>query len=83
MTNAKSMCATEIPLYLIPQAITRLIRTRGQKVYRISVVRTHYHHYNISVRTRLMPRELRVREKFPAPDYPQMHSDDNSEGGIA
>ena len=83
MTNAKSTCATGIPLYLIPQAITRLIRTRGEKVYRISVVRTHYHHYNISVRTRLMPRELRAREKFPAQDYPPVRSDDDCEGGIA
>ena len=83
MTTAKSMCATGIPLYLIPQAITRLIRTRGEKVYRISVVRTHYHHYNISVRTRLPPRELRVREQFPAQDYPPVRSDDDCEGGVA
>ena len=83
MTNAKSTCATGIPLYLIPQEITRLIRSRGEKVYRISVVRTHYHHYNISVRTRLPPRELRVREQFPAQDYPPVRSDDNCEGGIA
>jgi len=52
-------------------------------VYRISVVRTHYHHYNISVRTRLPPRELRAREKFPAQDYPPVRSDDDCEGGIA
>ena len=42
MTKAKSARATEIPLYLIPQEITRLIRSRGEKVYRISVVRTHF-----------------------------------------
>jgi hypothetical protein len=83
MTDAKSTCAAGIPLYLIPQAITRLIRTRGEKVYRISVVRTHYHHYNISVRTRLMPRELRVREQFPAQDYAPVRSDDDCEGGVA
>jgi len=83
MTNAKSTCATGIPLYLIPQEITRLIRSRDERVYRISVVRTHYHHYNISVRTRLPPRELRAREKFPAQDYPPVRSDDDCEGGIA
>ncbi|WAC05760.1 MAG: hypothetical protein OS112_03795 [Methanoregula sp.] len=66
MTGAKSTRATEIPLYLVPQAVTRLIRARGEKVYRISVVRTHYHHYNVSVRTRLLPKELRpVREPVP------------------
>jgi hypothetical protein len=63
MTKSKSMGATEIPLNLVPHAIARLIRERGEKVYRISVKRTHYHHYNISVRTRLIPRELR-----PVPD---------------
>lgn len=66
MTKAKSMRATEIPLNLVPYAIARLIRERGEKVYRISVKRTHYHHYNISVRTRLLPKELRpVREYAP------------------
>jgi hypothetical protein len=42
--------------------IARMIRERGEKVYRISAKRTHYHHYNISVRTRSVPREL-----MPAP----------------
>jgi len=66
MTKRRSMRATEIPLYLLPQAIARLIRERGEKVYRISVKRTHYHHYNISVRTRSLPKELRpVREPAP------------------
>ena len=60
------MRVTEIPLYLLPQAITLLIRMRGVKVYRISVKRTHLHHYNISVRTRLLPKELApVREPAP------------------
>lgn len=69
MTKAKSTGMTEIPLYLVPQAVTRLIRERGEKVYRISVVRTHYHHYNVSVRTRSLPMELRpVRE--PVPEFP-------------
>ena len=59
MTHAKSVRAKEIPLYLVPRAITRMIRERGEKVYRISVVRTRFHHYNISVRTRFIPREIR------------------------
>jgi hypothetical protein len=83
MTKAKSARATEIPLYLIPQEITRLIRSRGEKVYRISVVRTHFHHYNISVRTRSLPREIRAREKIPVPDFPLVPGDDDCEGGIA
>jgi hypothetical protein len=68
MTISKSTSMTEIPLYLVPQAVTRLIRERGEKVYRISVKRTHYHHYNISVRTRSVEKELRpIRE--PAPEF--------------
>lgn len=64
MTRATSVRMTEVPLYLIPKAITRLIRYRGGKVYRISVVRTHYHHYNISVRTRRVPKELRPEKEL-------------------
>jgi len=39
------------------------MRDRGERVYRISVKRTRYHYYNISVRTRSVPREL-----APAPE---------------
>jgi len=67
MTKARSARAEEIPLYLIPRVINGMIRERGGKIYRISVVRTHYHHYNISVRTRRLPRELLVRVKIPMP----------------
>jgi hypothetical protein len=63
MTPPKSTSATEIPLHLIPHVIARMIRERGGKVYRISVKRTHYHHYNISVRTRSLPRELMPAER--------------------
>jgi hypothetical protein len=81
MTKAKSTGVTEIPLYLVPQAVTRLIRERGEKVYRISVKRTHYHHYNISVRTRLLPKELRGREEFPVPVFqPAPDPDDKLSG---
>lgn len=59
MTKSRSIGTEEIPLFLVPQVIARMIRERGSRVYRISVKRTHYHHYNISVRTRTVPRELR------------------------
>jgi hypothetical protein len=66
MTKAKSTRASEVPLYVIPSVIARMIRERGRKVYRISVVRTHHHHYNISVRTRSIPKELRpIRRHDP------------------
>ena len=76
MTHAKSSRVTGIPLYLVPRAITRIIRERGEKVYRISVVRTQFHHYNISVRTRFIPREIRpVRVTLP----PELFADDAGE----
>lgn len=59
MTKSKSSRLKEVPLYLIPQAITRLLRKHGGKVYRVSVCRTRHHHYNVSVRTRSLPKELR------------------------
>jgi hypothetical protein len=61
VTKPVSVRENDVPLYLLPQAVARLIRERGGKVYRISVKRTHWHHYNVSVRTRALPRELRAR----------------------
>jgi hypothetical protein len=84
MTPAKSTRATEVPLYVIPHAIRQLLRKRGENVYRISVVRTRYHHYNISLRTRSLPKELMpARNDLPAHNVPQVHSDEDGEGGVA
>jgi hypothetical protein len=47
-----------IPLFLLPQVIARQIRERGSTVYRISVKRTNWHYYNVTVRTKPVPREL-------------------------
>ncbi len=58
MTKSKSVTEGEIPLYLLPRVITRQICRIGDSVYRISVKRTHWHHYNISVRTKSLPKEL-------------------------
>ena len=49
---------TEIPLHILPTIIARQIRNVGDRIYRISVKRTHWHHYNISVRTKLIRKEL-------------------------
>ena len=40
----------EIPLYLIPAALTRCTRENGPKVYRVVIARSHWHHYTIKVR---------------------------------
>ncbi len=58
MTRPLSSRVFEVPLYLIPIELLRLIRLKGEAVYRISIARTHWHHYNISVRTKRIKREL-------------------------
>lgn len=58
MVKRISLTAAEIPLFLIPKMIAILIWQKGDAVYRISVKRTHWHHYNISVRTKAIRREL-------------------------
>jgi hypothetical protein len=58
MPKSKSVTEGEVPLYLLPRVIARQICRIGDSVYRISVKRTHWHHYNISVRTKSLPKEL-------------------------
>jgi hypothetical protein len=58
VTKSLSVQAAEIPLYLLPKVIARFIREKGNAVYRISIARTHWHHYNVSVRTKRIKREL-------------------------
>jgi len=48
----------EIPLFLLPRIVGEVVLNTGDKIYRISVKRTHWHHYNVSVRTKALPREL-------------------------
>lgn len=58
MVKCRSRTETEVPLYLLPLAIARRIREWGEVVYRISVVRTRWHHYNVTVRTKSIRKEL-------------------------
>ena len=52
---------TPVPLYLIGMAITHGVKLRGGKLFRISVVRTHSHHY-------LIKYKCRARDAENAPD---------------
>jgi len=61
MKKQRSRIMTEIPLHLIPQAVARQVRDWGDAVYRISVKRTHWHHFNVTVRTKPVPKELAAR----------------------
>jgi hypothetical protein len=62
VTKRRSRTASEIPLWLLPQALVRTVREWGDALYRISVKRTHWHHFNVSVRTRPIPKELKPVE---------------------
>ena len=75
MTKSKSVTEGEIPLYLLPRALALQINRMGDSVYRISVKRTHWHHYNISVRTRSLPKEL-----APGTGTGPAHSEDPPSG---
>jgi hypothetical protein len=58
MMRKRSNEVAEIPLKLLPVIIARQIRKMGARIYRISVKRTHFHHYNVSVRTKAIRKEL-------------------------
>jgi hypothetical protein len=62
MAKGRSRTENEVPLYLLPQAVARRIREWGEVVYRISIVRTRWHHYNVTVRTRRIKKELAPAE---------------------
>lgn len=70
MTKSRSQTEKEIPLYLLPHTVARRIRAWGDVIYRISIVRTHWHHYNVTVRTKragkgLAPASSAVFEEVP------------------
>ncbi len=80
MTVRQSSTDTGIPLYLIPAVINRQIRMLGKRTYRISVKRTCRHHYNITVRTKSLHRELRV-PKSPSSAHGPVDNSDRECGG--
>ena len=89
MTLRRSKSETEIPLFLVPHVIARQIKEQGDEVFRISVKRTHWHHYNVTVRTKPQNRELRVREdRTPSPEVTKRSTPDDKTadekcGGVA
>ena len=46
----RALVMREIPLFLLPAALQRGVRENGGKVYRVVIVRTHWHHYTIKIR---------------------------------
>jgi hypothetical protein len=61
MTLLRSRTENGIPLYTIPHDIAHLINERGEDVLLISRKRTLRHYYNISIRTKSLPKELRLQ----------------------
>jgi hypothetical protein len=74
---------TGIPLFLLPHAIARQIKKRGDLIYRISVKRTNMHHYSVSVRTKSLPRELMPGRKWQGITLPPVdcHTGKYAKGG--
>jgi hypothetical protein len=69
VTRRRSRTEGEIPLHILPQVLARTIRDWGDGLYRISVKRTHWHHFNVTVRTRPIKKELApVKVAMIAPD---------------
>ncbi|MDD4137700.1 MAG: hypothetical protein PHT99_07415 [Methanoregula sp.] len=58
MARDRSNDRVDIPLFLLPQIVKEHVLNVGDRIYRISVKRTHWHRYNVSVRTKSLPREL-------------------------
>jgi hypothetical protein len=82
MTKHRSRTEDEIPLFLLPQAVARKVKEWGDAVYRISVKRTHWHHYNVTVRTKPVPKELALRRTAVlSPPGPESGAGKHAAGG--
>ena len=62
MPQKRYYVETEIALHLLPFVIAQQIRKIGAKICRISVKRTHWHHYNVTVRTKAIRKEIAPAE---------------------
>jgi hypothetical protein len=65
MTGKRSVEVMEIPVHLVPVVIAEKVREVGNRVFRITVKRSHWHHYNISVRTKMFWKELSYKQVVP------------------
>jgi hypothetical protein len=87
MTARRSATETGITLYLIPTAIACQIKLHSGVV--VSVKRTCRHHYNITVRTKSLNREFKIRNEsrtrneraLPFADDPVKDMNNNEDSG--
>ncbi|MEI8330286.1 MAG: hypothetical protein WCF90_01295 [Methanomicrobiales archaeon] len=57
-TKSRFVTEGEVPLYLLPHTIARQIYRACDSAYCISAKRTHWQDYNISVRTKSLPKKI-------------------------
>jgi len=58
----------DIPLFLIHPVVVRVVHTHGERLRRVIVRKTRSHFSNVSIRTRLIKRELkRVKMRSGSP----------------
>lgn len=69
-----------IPLFVIPHVIMQKIRRHGEALERVIVRKSGSHHYNISIRTRPVKRELRSLPDRSGTNVPVISEE---EGGAA
>lgn len=67
LVKGRSRTESGIPLHLLSHTVARKVREWGEIIYRISIRRTHWHHYNVIVRTKTLARELAPRMTAEGP----------------
>lgn len=61
MPHRQTTTDRKIPLFIVPHMIMKRIRRHGEALERVIVRKSGSHYYNISIRTRPVKRELKVR----------------------
>ncbi|OPX65168.1 MAG: hypothetical protein A4E34_02452 [Methanoregula sp. PtaU1.Bin006] len=67
MPRRPAVLTPKVPLFLIPSIIQKEVKRAGEELVRIVVKKAGRHYYNVSVRTRSICRELRM--KVPQAGY--------------
>lgn len=74
MYGIRSNDERDVPLHLLPLLILQFVRQTGTRIYRISVKRTRWRAYNVSVRTRSKHREREPEPAVMVPPGPVVES---------
>ena len=66
----------DVPLFMVPHLVRWRVKEFGQRLYRVSVARTHWHHYTVKVRCRCY-REIPARTRRQSCLHPQQRTLDD------